>query len=54
MTFGGGTPSVHGERHLDAVAAELNNRPRQTLGWQSPLEALTNVLCIESNPLDVR
>src|SRR4029453_13976254 len=29
---------------LDAVAAELNNRPRQTLGWLSPSEALDEAL----------
>ena len=29
---------------LDAVAAELNDRPRQTLGWVRPSEALAQVL----------
>ena len=29
---------------LDAVAAELNDRPRQTLGWQSPSQALDDAL----------
>ena len=29
---------------LDAVAAELNGRPRQTLGWQSPSQALDEAL----------
>jgi IS30 family transposase len=29
---------------LDAVAAELNGRPRQTLGWQTPSEALDQAL----------
>jgi len=29
---------------LDDIAAELNERPRQTLGFQSPSEALTAAL----------
>lgn len=29
---------------LDGVAAELNGRPRQTLGWKSPSQALDEVL----------
>jgi transposase, IS30 family len=29
---------------LDAVALELNDRPRQTLGWKSPAQALTELL----------
>ena len=29
---------------LDEVAAELNDRPRQTLGWRSPSQALDEVL----------
>jgi IS30 family transposase len=29
---------------LDSIAAELNGRPRQTLGFKSPSEALTEVL----------
>jgi IS30 family transposase len=29
---------------LDDVAAELNDRPRQTLGWKSPSQALDEVL----------
>lgn len=29
---------------LDAVAAELNERPRQTLGWATPAERLAEVL----------
>jgi len=29
---------------LDAIAAELNGRPRQTLGYQTPSEALAEAL----------
>jgi IS30 family transposase len=29
---------------LDDVAAELNGRPRQTLGWKSPSQALDAAL----------
>jgi IS30 family transposase len=29
---------------LDAVAAELNGRPRQTLNWMSPSEKLAEVM----------
>jgi len=29
---------------LDAVAAELNGRPRQTLGWMTPSQALDQAL----------
>ena len=36
--------SVHSRAHLDAVAAELNGRPRQTLGWRTPAETLNQVL----------
>jgi IS30 family transposase len=32
------------QEELDAVAAELNGRPRQTLGWRSPSEALAELL----------
>lgn len=28
--------SVHTRQHLDAVAAELNSRPRETLGRETP------------------
>lgn len=30
--------------HLDAIADELNGRPRQTLGFRTPSEALDEVL----------
>ena len=29
---------------LDAIAAELNGRPRQTLDWMTPFEALDQAL----------
>jgi hypothetical protein len=32
--------SVHTREHLDAVAAELNSRPRKTLGWATPADRL--------------
>ena len=36
--------SGHSQADLDAVAAELNGRPRQTLGWMKPCEALAEAL----------
>lgn len=36
--------AAHDQTHLDAVAAELNGRPRQTLGWMTPSEALDELL----------
>ena len=38
--------SVHSQVHLDAVARELNGRPRQTLGWMKPSEALAKVVAL--------
>jgi IS30 family transposase len=35
---------VHGKEHLAAVAAELNSRPRKTLGWHTPAQALDEFL----------
>jgi IS30 family transposase len=34
----------YSERELDAVAATLNSRPRMTLGWKTPAEALDGLL----------
>jgi IS30 family transposase len=34
----------HSQDHLDAVAAELNDRPRQTLAWRSPSLTLDEAL----------
>jgi transposase, IS30 family len=36
--------AAHGREHLDAVAAELNARPRKTLGWKTPAAALDEFL----------
>jgi IS30 family transposase len=36
--------SAHGADDLAAVAAALNSRPRKTLGWRTPAEALEAVL----------
>jgi transposase, IS30 family len=36
--------SVHGRDELDRVAAQLNSRPRKTLGWRTPARALQDVL----------
>ena len=36
--------SIATEAQLDAVARELNERPRQTLGWMTPLERLAEVV----------
>jgi IS30 family transposase len=42
--------SVHNLEHLTAVAAELNGRPRKTLGWDTPAEYLARLL---SRPVTV-
>jgi transposase, IS30 family len=36
--------SVHSPQHLAEVADELNGRPRKTLGWKTPAEALAEFL----------
>ncbi|WP_440575682.1 IS30 family transposase [Streptomyces sp. AC154] len=40
--------AVHTCDHLDAVAAELNSRPRKTLGWETPAERLAKLLASAS------
>lgn len=36
--------SQHSQADLDAAADSLNGRPRQTLGWMTPSETLTQIL----------
>ena len=36
--------AAHSPDELDAVAAALNGRPRKTLGWRTPAEALDDLL----------
>jgi transposase, IS30 family len=36
--------AVHDQAELDRVAAELNSRPRQTLGWLTPAEKMVQLL----------
>ncbi len=36
--------ATYTQAQLDAVAAELNGRPRQTLGWMTPSEAFARVV----------
>jgi IS30 family transposase len=42
--------AVHTPQHLAAVAVELNGRPRQTLNWRTPAEALNALLSNPFNP----
>ena len=42
--------SFHGPGLLDQIAAELNGRPRKTLGWRTPAEALQALLSGTSGP----
>jgi len=36
--------AVHSAEHLAAVAGQLNSRPRKTLGWKTPAQALDEFL----------
>ena len=45
--------SQHGAKHLDFVAAQLNRRPRQTLAWMRPAQALGRLLSTTSESADV-
>jgi hypothetical protein len=42
--------SRHHRAHLDAVAERLNGRPRKTLAWRTPAEALQALLSEEQDP----
>lgn len=41
---------VHSPEHLALVAAELNRRPREILGWQSPMEHLARLASPPTEP----
>jgi len=45
--------SIYSQQDLDAIADSLNTRPRQTLGWRSPLQVLAEILANpqESSPV---
>jgi len=43
----------HDAAHLDFVAAQMNRRPRQTLGWQRPAQALGRLLSMTSQSAGV-
>lgn len=45
--------SVFRADYLDYVAAQLNNRPRKTLGWKKPAEVLDELLSNPSKPITV-
>ncbi|MFI8759020.1 IS30 family transposase, partial [Streptomyces sp. NPDC058319] len=40
--------AAHTPQDLAAVAAELNSRPRKTLGWETPAERLAKLLATAS------
>jgi transposase, IS30 family len=45
--FPKGTPlSGYTQEELDAVAAQLNGRPRMTLGWKNPAQAFTRAVAM--------
>jgi IS30 family transposase len=42
--------SVHGPEHLEFVSAQMNRRPRETLAWERPAQALGRLLSMPSAP----
>ena len=42
--------SVHSPEDLAAVAAQLNGRPRMTLGWDTPAERMNHLLSEPKSP----
>jgi IS30 family transposase len=42
--------SIYQADYLEHVARKLNNRPRETLGWKTPAEALDELLSNPQNP----
>src|SRR5260370_37954806 len=45
--------SQHSAEHLDFVAAQMNLRPRETLGWLRPAQALGRLLSTSSQSAGV-
>jgi IS30 family transposase len=45
--------SQHGPKHLEFVAAQMNRRPRKTLGWQRPAQALGHLFSMTSEQASV-
>jgi IS30 family transposase len=45
--------SLHDADYLDFVAAQLNRRPRETLGWMRPAEAFARLLSTSSDSASV-
>ena len=45
--------SFYGPGMLDNIADELNARPRKTLGWRTPAEALNELLSDKASHPDV-